>query len=61
MAEARNLKSREYFTDIFNTRVDTAPAGGRPIRQGPNAATTVRASYQDSNIFGYKVPVNQTW
>lgn len=67
MAEARNLKSREYFTDIFNSKsaapthhVDPRPAK-TPLFQNKAASTTVRASYQDSNIFGYKGQQNQTW
>lgn len=59
--EARQLKQREYFTDIFNARSTTSAQSSRPIHQNPNAAPTVRASYQDSNIFGYKQNENQTW
>lgn len=59
--EARQLKQREYYTDIFNARSEPVAPQAKPIRQNPNAATTVRASYQDSNIFFYKDPVNTTW
>ena len=55
MAEARNLKSREYNTDIFNVKPTTPQTvNSRAFFQNPNAARVTRASYQDSNIFGYK-------
>ena len=67
MAEARNLKSREYYTDIFNAKSSapvhqtTARPAKTPLYQNRMASATVRASYQDSNIFGYKSTENQTW
>jgi hypothetical protein len=57
------MRSRDYNTDVFNTK-NTATNG----TNGVNAQHTYnqedgrnRTSYQDSNIFGYKDNDNNTW
>lgn len=65
--EARNLKSREYNTDIFGVRAQTANGSTHLYDPHPflkdqqNAETRTRTSFQDSNIFGYKEDKNVTW
>jgi len=65
--EARQLKSREYNTDIFNTRGSgTNGAAGlydpHPfLKDRVNSDNRTRTSFQDSNIFGYKEDKNVTW
>ena len=90
MAEARNLKAREYNTNIFGAPdKPSAPVPSTPMRdtntfkssafstemdnssrmrgenkregifkERPLTAQVARASYQDSNIFGYKKQIN---
>ena len=65
--EARTLKSREYNTDIFNTRSSatngtTGLYDPHPyLRDQVNSDNRTRTSFQDSNIFGYKEDKNVTW
>lgn len=65
--EARQLKSREYNTDIFNTR--SSGTNGSTGLYDPHpylkdrvySDNRTRTSFQDSNIFGYKEDKNVTW
>lgn len=65
--DARDLKSREYNTDVFNVRNGyTNGAAGlydpHPyLRDRDNCETRARTSFQDSNIFSYKEDQNVTW
>lgn len=65
--DARNLKSREYNTDIFNVRSGASNGGAQLYDPHPflkdrqHSDNRTRTSFQDSNIFGYKEGNNVTW
>lgn len=65
--ESRELKQREYNTDVLNAK--NAAGYGQHTLYDPHpflkdrihSDNRARTSFQDSNIFGYKVDNNATW
>lgn len=65
--ESRELKLREYNTDVLNAK--NGVSNGQHTLYDPhpflkdrmNSDNRARTSFQDSNIFGYKVDNNATW
>ena len=65
--EFQNNKAREYYTDVLNTHTDNTNDNHALYDPHPylkdriNSDNRTRTSFQDSNVFGYKINNNVTW
>ena len=65
--ESRDIRAREYNTDVLNAKNGVNGATHTLYEPHPyladrqNSDNRTRTSFQDSNVFGYKVDNNSTW